>query len=106
MMKDEGRKRAQFNLGAASSFNPKGIVSYSPGLAAPAAYPGKSCRRDLNPNGVVARLHCDKATTPLGLVPFVSSTQGSSFLATLGFEPESLWDSSDGFPEAIQKLRW
>src|SRR5262249_7784657 len=32
-------------------------------------------------------------TTPLGLWYFSGRlTQGSSFLATLGFEPESLWD--------------
>ncbi len=31
---------------------------------------------------------------PTGLVDFVLVTQGSSCLATLGFEPESLWDSS------------
>jgi hypothetical protein len=28
-------------------------------------------------------------------------TQGSSFLATLGFEPESLWDSSNAFPKGM-----
>ncbi len=34
-------------------------------------------------------------TTPLGLKKFwMTFTQGSSCLATLGFEPESLWDSS------------
>jgi len=34
------------------------------------------------------------ATTPMGLGKFRTVfTQGSSFLATLGFGPESLWDS-------------
>src|SRR5947199_5079051 len=33
------------------------------------------------------------AATPLGLFPLGAGTQGSSFLATLGFGPESLWDS-------------
>ena len=45
-----------------------------------------------NPNGVVARL-CHQATTPLGLSLSGAFFQGSSFLATLGFEPESRWDS-------------
>jgi hypothetical protein len=35
------------------------------------------------------------AATPLGLKKISPTfTQGSSCLATLGFEPESLWDSS------------
>jgi hypothetical protein len=45
-----------------------------------------------NPNGVAARQH-KRDTTPLGLKTFTHSTQGSSYLATLGFEPESRWDS-------------
>jgi len=32
--------------------------------------------------------------TPLGLVIFASVPQGGSFLATLGFVAESLWDSA------------
>src|SRR5438445_3306233 len=36
----------------------------------------------------------DGATTLSGLNPGRHSTQGGSFLATLGFGPESLWDSS------------
>jgi hypothetical protein len=34
-----------------------------------------------------------KAATPLGLVVIGGFTQGSSFVATLGFGAESLWDS-------------
>ena len=34
--------------------------------------------------------------TPLGLIFLGTITQGSSFLATLGFETESLWDSRAG----------
>src|SRR6266404_2695333 len=30
-------------------------------------------------------------------------TQGSSFLATLGFGPESLWDSEEDFPGGIDR---
>src|SRR3989442_9814994 len=53
-----------------------------------------------NPNGVVSRF--DRGTTiPLGLFPFASISQGSSFLATLGLVPESLWGSSLEFPKGI-----
>ena len=45
-----------------------------------------------NPNGVcVAFFH--SRHNPVGVVFIVAFSQGSSFLATLGFEPESLWDS-------------
>ena len=49
-----------------------------------------------NPNGVVPRPH--RAATPLGLGAYDLLSQGSSFLATLGFKPESRWDSSLEFP--------
>jgi hypothetical protein len=43
----------------------------------------------LNPKGVApVRL----VSTPLGLASFGISTQGSSFLATLGWETQSRWD--------------
>ena len=51
----------------------------------------------LNPNGVAARFH-GWAATPLGLWAGGAVSQGSSCLATLGFEPESLWDSALEFP--------
>jgi len=50
----------------------------------------------INPNGVAA-LGCPDAgnRNPVWVVIFSRRlTQGGSFLATLGFEPESLWDSS------------
>ena len=47
-----------------------------------------------NPNGVAPRFH-HRAATPLGLWAINPVSQGSSCLATLGFEPESLWDSTD-----------
>ena len=53
-----------------------------------------------NPNGVVSRFH-KKAAAPLGLLPGVADSQGSSFFATLGWEPESLWDSTSEFPKGI-----
>ncbi len=48
-----------------------------------------------NPNGVAP--HPRRSATPLGLLAHDRSSQGSSFLATLGFKPESRWDSVLGF---------
>ncbi len=45
-----------------------------------------------NPNGV-ASFDSRRAATPLGLCAIGTHSQGSSFLATLGFVPESRWDS-------------
>ena len=56
--------------------------------------------RFCNPNGVVSRFR-DRAATPLGLFAFGHVSQGSSFLATPGFWPESLWDSFLQFPKRI-----
>ena len=56
---------------------------------------------DFNPNRVVLRFHC-RAATPLGLVAFGDVSQGSSFLATLGFEPESRWDSARAFSKVLK----
>ena len=44
-----------------------------------------------NPNGVVARRR-KRGATPLGLRTFTATTQGSSFLATLGWMTQSRWD--------------
>jgi hypothetical protein len=44
-----------------------------------------------NPNGVASRRE-HRAATPLGLRFFPAATQGSSFLATLGWRTQSLWD--------------
>ena len=46
-----------------------------------------------NPTGVVARWWSEDPT-PLGLADTTRFSQGSSRLATLGFEAESLWDST------------
>ena len=56
---------------------------------------------DPNPNGVASRFQ-GLATTPLGLFGLAAMSQGSSFLATLGFRPESLWDSVLEFPKRIE----
>jgi len=55
--------------------------------------PWVGCKSIFNPNGVVACL-CGRAATPLGLSVLAAFSQGSSFLATLGFGPQSLWDCS------------
>ena len=44
----------------------------------------------------------EKAATPLGLVAIGGFTQGSSFVATLGFGAESLWDSYWEYPKGIK----
>jgi hypothetical protein len=53
----------------------------------------------VNPNGVVASKRNEDGRNPVGVggVPPAAS-QGSSFLATLGFEAESLWDSPSQDP--------
>jgi hypothetical protein len=81
--------------------NPKGIVSSSPGLRG-TSYPGSLRVEFFNLNGVASPLHAS-ATTPLGLSAFDKTSQGSSFLATLGFAPESLWDSASVPPHSFCK---
>jgi hypothetical protein len=58
---------------------------------------------DLNPEWVPSRIthRVDDPidTTPLGLIASDGLTQGSSFLATLGFVAESRWDSTHAFDE-------
>jgi hypothetical protein len=46
-----------------------------------------------NPNGVVASLASHQPQPRWGWLGFLRLTQGGSCLATLGFVPESLWDS-------------
>ena len=57
---------------------------------------------DSNPNGVASRFH-GVAATPLalGLFGLAAMSEGSSFLAALGFRPESLWDSALEFPKVL-----
>jgi hypothetical protein len=72
--------------------NPKGIPSFSPGLLSLRGYPGLNKNNFHNPEGVVSPIVRQPASTPLGLPTFPSHTQGSSFLATLGWMTQSLWD--------------
>ena len=79
--------------------NPNGIVSSSPGLRG-TSYPGWFTSRIFNPNGVAPRC-TPQSATPLGLFPGARPSQGSSFLATLGWRPESRWDSPGEFPQEL-----
>jgi hypothetical protein len=56
-----------------------------------------------NPNGVAGRQR-KRGATPLGLRTFTATTQGSSFLATLGWMTQSRWDcrSQDFFRTASE----
>ena len=59
--------------------------------------PWETAVTDHNPNGVAAHPR-ELAATPLGLKTFRFVTQGSSFLATLGWRTQSRWDckNADG----------
>ena len=76
------------------NFNPKGIVSASPGLRG-TSYPGSVPSGQSTLKGLKHRHHPEQilAPTPLGLIRAGTFSQGCSFLATLGFGPESRWDS-------------
>jgi hypothetical protein len=76
-----------------------GIVSASSGLRG-TSYPEFSTRLNFNLNGVASRFP-DQAATPMGLSVFGLDSQGSSFLATLGFELESPWVSTTEFSKGI-----
>src|SRR5437016_554035 len=74
------------------SANPKGIVSSSPGLRG-TSYPGSGESECPNPNGVASH-RSRQRHNPVGVdADSTTVSQGSSCLATLGFEPESRWDS-------------
>ena len=76
------------------NFNPKGIASVSPGLRG-TSYPGSVPSDQSTLKGLKHRHRWEQilAATPVGLVRAGTFSQGSSCLATLGFGPESLWDS-------------
>ena len=78
-------------------FNPKGDCALQPKVAPTfRGYLGYMSGNGNNANGVVAeviaRAH-GMAATALRLGLIGTMTQGGSFLATLGFETESRWDS-------------
>ena len=95
------RERTVLNLSGIQRLNPKGILSLSPGLRG-ASYPGKKWVEATNPNGVAA-LRGKPVATPSGLKSVRQATQGSSFLAILGWLTQSRWDcKTAGFPA----FRW
>ena len=57
--------------------NPEGIVSFSPGLRG-TSYPGKTCKKKRNPEGVAAKALLGSHSTPSGLAFFGDYSQGSS----------------------------
>ena len=72
--------------------NPKGIVSFSPRLRG-TSYLGNATAMNATPTGLWPD-DVHQRRNPVGVVIFSQRlTQGGSFLATLGFEAESLWDS-------------
>jgi hypothetical protein len=73
--------------------NPKGIASSSPGLRG-TSYPGCGTTEGINPNGVVSGTPQPRRN-PVGVdTHSLPDSQGSSCLATLGYGPESRWDST------------
>jgi len=78
------------------AFNPKGIVSSSPRLRG-TSYLGSLFGNEFNRNAVVAlprQSEIGFRRNPVGVgFHWRTVTQGSSFLATLGFGTESRWDS-------------
>ena len=86
------------------SENPNGIPPQSPGLPHPCSqgrgYPGLAFEKTTTPTRVAPHSRIsngrtgtpDGGTTPLGLILTTSVTQGSSFLATLGWRTQSRWD--------------
>ena len=55
-----------------------------------------------NPNGVAA-VRWNRDATPLGLGIFSAVTQGSSFLATLGYVTQSRWDCGNSWETRMPK---
>src|SRR6266571_2764587 len=79
--------------------NPKGIVPFGPGLRG-TSYPGLLPRGFSTPTGL-CQISAIEPQPRWGFLPFAEISQGSSFFATLGFVPESRWDSALEFPKGI-----
>jgi len=79
--------------------NPNGIESTSPGLRG-TSYPGWLNAAYPTPTGL-RQIHRACGRNPAGVGAFCGTvSQGSSFLATLGFGLESRWDSQMGARQA------
>ena len=76
-----------------ADFNPEGIVSSSPGLRG-TSYPGSWNWKGDQPQRGCLPHRSRPGRNPVGVdANLTGISQGSSFLATLGFGAESLWDS-------------
>jgi hypothetical protein len=62
--------------------------------------PWESESQTHNPNGVAAR-RGESWRNPVGVEIIRTATQGSSFLATLGYETQSLWDCRSFQPSTV-----
>src|SRR5438477_8417167 len=84
--------------------NPKGIAQQSPGLRG-TSYPGCGAKWRSTPTGLWPRgIVVAPSRNPFRVVSNSRTySQGSSFLATLGFVAESLWDSDSEFRKAAAK---
>src|SRR5438552_2296884 len=80
--------------------NPNGIASFRPRLARPAPTLGARWEVETTPTALWpkpgARAGAHGSQPRCGWGGFLPMTQGSSCLATLGFETESRWDSPRG----------
>jgi len=81
-----------FLAGRSLPSNPNGIPPSSPGLRG-TSYPGNMSPNPAQPQRGCAPSAPTRATTPLGLPSSAPRSQGRCFAPTLGFEPESRWDS-------------
>jgi hypothetical protein len=107
-----GRLALQLNATAAllPFANPEGVLSVSPGLRG-TSYPGFPACEGTNPERVAS---CRPATR-FGAGPrynpfrvegvLLPGTQGSSFLATLGWTMESRWDSQREHMKSVRHER-
>jgi hypothetical protein len=73
----------KFNFQNPTGDNPNGIASFSPGLAAPADYPGSRFKLFSTPTGLNHRATLFDATLS-GLFSLSRLTQRSRFASTLG----------------------
>ena len=79
---------------------PEGLCPSAQGWEARATL-GKGGQKVSTPTGLCLYAH-GRGLNPVGVEDsFATLSQGSSFLTTLGFEPESRWDSS-----ALQPLHF
>src|SRR5438045_9194098 len=67
------------------------------------SYPGLITQNQSNPNGVLSGVRCTGTQPRWGCDSLDSDTQGSSSLATLGWRPESLWDSTNRISAALSE---